>query len=174
MPENSSGASPAQGGAAAARASEEIDPAIEALELSETARQAAYILKRTHPSVVFTSGRRDKAAQASAMASNVVFNRQWIRQTYLPSEVSAACQRWVDLHPEAGTKEAIALGLKSVFDSMSDSQLAHISKHLSGSAFDVQPVVAGAEEIKETIRGLPGLDKFLEREGGLTRWHAQF
>ncbi len=31
-----------------------------------------------------------------------------------------------------------------------------------------------AEAIKKTIRGLSGLDKFLDTEGGLVRWHAQF
>jgi hypothetical protein len=172
MPQDNS--NPSLGAAAPARVNEEMDAEIEALELSETARQAAYILKRRHPSVRFTSGRRDKNAQASAMASNVVSNRQWIRETYLPSEVRDLCQKWVDEHPEQRTKEAITLGLKRVFDSVSDSQLARISKHLSGAAFDVQPVEAGAAEIKDTIRGLPGLDKFLEREGGLVRWHAQF
>jgi hypothetical protein len=31
-----------------------------------------------------------------------------------------------------------------------------------------------ADEIKKTIRGLAGLDIFLDTEGGLERWHAQF
>ena len=35
------------------------DPAIESLNLSEPARSAAYTIKRKHPWVVFTSGRRD-------------------------------------------------------------------------------------------------------------------
>jgi len=49
-----------------------------------------------------------------------------------------------------------------------------LSKHLSGEAFDVQPVDKDAEAIKKTIRGLTGLDKFFDTEGGLVRWHAQF
>jgi hypothetical protein len=52
--------------------------------------------------------------------------------------------------------------------------LAMLSKHLSGDAFDVQPVDTDAAAIKKTIRGLKGLDRFLEKEGGLIRWHAQF
>lgn len=32
----------------------------------------------------------------------------------------------------------------------------------------------GADQIKKAIRGLPGLGLFLEKEGGLVRWHAQF
>jgi len=151
-----------------------LDPAIEALELAPVAKKAAYALKRLHPGVVFTSGRRDKVAQARAMAANVVKNRQWIAQTYLASLVSAACQKWVDEHPEAVTQEAIQRGLISVFDSIGEAELGHISKHLSGEAFDVQPVAANAEAIKASIRALEGLTKFLDREGGLERWHAQF
>ena len=76
--------------------------AIESLALTPAAKAAAYELKRLHPGVVFTSGRRDKAAQAHAMASNVIRNRKWIVQTYKESEVQAACQKWVDEHPRSG------------------------------------------------------------------------
>lgn len=150
------------------------DPSIEALHLSDTAKAAAYALKDAHPAVVFTSGRRDKHSQAHAMASNVVSNRDWIKETYLPSEVSSACQQWVDDNPDQTSLDEITAGIEGVFDSMSDAQLAKISKHLSGDAFDVQPVTANADAIKATIRGLAGLSKFLEKEGGLVRWHAQF
>src|SRR4029453_17524173 len=95
------------------------DEAIESLALTPAARDAAYELKRQHPEVVFTHGRRDKAAQARAMASNVVKNRKWIVQTYKESEVRAACQKWVDEHPEAATQEQILAGLLRVFNSLS-------------------------------------------------------
>src|SRR5262249_62141138 len=81
-----------------------INDAIEALDLAPVARAAAYELKRLHPGVVFTSGRRDTTGQARAMASNVVKNRKWIVQTYKASEACAACQKWVDDHPEATTQ----------------------------------------------------------------------
>ena len=68
----------------------------------------------------------------------------------------------------------IAAGLVSVFDRATDAELGKLSKHLSGDAFDVQPVDKDAESIKKTIRGLPGLGKFLDVEGGLVRWHVQF
>ena len=151
-----------------------VDEAIEALDLAPVAKAAAYALKLQHPEVVFTSGRRDKFGQARAMASNVVRNRKWIVQTYKASDIRTACQRWVDDHPEATTRDQIQDGLLSVFNSVTDEQLGGLSKHLSGNAFDVQPVQHGAEAIKAAIRGLKGLDLFLEREGGLERWHAQF
>lgn len=155
------------------RAGQPLDPAIEALDLQPVARAAAYELKRRHPGVIFTSGRRDKVAQARAMASNVVKNRQWIVQTYKESETRAACQKWVDEHL-AATQDQIQDGLLHVFNSLAPDQLGKLSKHLSGNAFDVQPVDHDAAAIKASIRELQGLELFLDREGGLERWHAEF
>jgi len=159
-------------GVAAAPA--QTDPEIEALNLANKARKAAYELKKAHPSVKFTSGRRTKEDQARAMASNVVENRKWIEETYVASALRTKCQQWVDDNPEKKTQTEIAQGLVSIFNESNDTELGKLSKHLSGEAFDVQPVEENAEAIKSTIRGLPGLGKFLDKEGGLVRWHAQF
>lgn len=150
------------------------DPLIEALALSDPAKKAAYQLKKVHATVTFTSGRRGKPEQASAMAENVVLNRNWIKETYAVSAARDACQKWLDENLDKKTKAEITIGLRSVLESLSDSQLTHLSKHLSGHAFDVQPVEKDAELIKTTIRGLAGLSLFLEKEGGLVRWHAEF
>lgn len=160
----------------AAMTGDSKDPVIEALDLSDKAKKAAYRLKAKFSTIVFTSGRRDKAAQARAMASNVVLNRKWIKQTYHSSEAIKACQKWVDEHPEKKTKTEIAAGLKSVFDGLTDKELAKVSKHLSGDAFDVQPVTKDDKEIKKMLRELTKETggKFLDKEGGLVRWHAQF
>lgn len=160
--------------AASAAVADPMDAQIEGLSLAPTARTAAYALKKAHPAVSFTSGRRGKADQARAMASNVVKNRKWIEQTYAASTLRTQCQAWVDANPEKKTQAEIAEGLVSVFDAVTDEELGKFSKHLSGEAFDVQPVDADADAIKKTIRGLTGLDKFLDTEGGLVRWHAQF
>jgi hypothetical protein len=77
-----------------------LDPDIEKLDLARTARVAAYALKKAHPSVRFTSGRRNKAEQAPAMASNVVKNRKWIEATYIASILRTKCQQWVDKNPD--------------------------------------------------------------------------
>jgi hypothetical protein len=152
-----------------------LDAAIEALGLAATARRAAYALKALHPDVVFTSGRRDKSSQAAAMASNVVINRSWIRQTYVDTPASRACQKWVDEHPDAATREALHVGLLSVLEDLADADLGRLSRHLSGEAFDVRPVPGEiGDAIKADIRSLDGLTRFLEKEGGLVRWHAQF
>jgi hypothetical protein len=152
----------------------ELDPEIEALDLALTAKIAAYALKKAHPGVIFTSGRRNKRDQARAMSENVILNRKWIEQTYAKTPARDNCQKWVDDHPGKTTQQEIEAGLASVIDALPDAELARLSKHLSGDAFDVQPVIEDAEQIKATIRSLPGLKVFLDMEGGLVRWHAQF
>jgi hypothetical protein len=149
--------------------------AIEDLDLAPVARRAAEQLLAAHPGVVFTSGRRDIAGQAQAMAANVVRNIAWIAQTYTDTPQRAALQAVVDALGHGYDARAYAAVLRAELSRWSDLDLAHVSKHLSGDAFDVQPVPGAAGElIKDTIRKLPGLTKFLDREGGLVRWHAQF
>lgn len=84
---------------------------IEDLKLEPVAEQAARLLQQKHPNIEFTSGRRDVAQQAHAMAGNIVSldDRQWIGKTYL---AGAVLQQWVDDHPEAGTIDQITAGLQ--------------------------------------------------------------
>src|SRR5262249_15243477 len=95
-------------------------------------------------------------------------------RTYRASPQRNALQKWVDDHPQATTKAAIAAGLKSVMDGWTDAQKRGFSRHMVGLAFDVRPVSQGAARIKSFIRALPHLHKFLDREGGLIIWHADF
>ncbi len=144
---------------------------IEELQLEAVARKAATILHNKYPQLQFTSGRRSIFQQAHAMARNVVLNRKWIGQTYL---AGAKLQRWVDTHPGAKTVDAITAGLEQTLKTKPEAEFLKISRHLTGKAFDVKPVTANAKKIKADILQLPGLHKFLDKEGGLVRWHAQF
>ncbi len=144
---------------------------IEEMNLEPVAKNAATILQNKYPQLKFTSGRRTVFQQAHAMAGNVVFNRKWIGQTYL---AGGKLQQWVDKHPEAKTVDAITAGLEQTMKAMPEAELLKISRHLTGKAFDVRPVTVNAAAIKADILKLPGLHKFLEKEGGLVRWHAQF
>ena len=144
---------------------------IEEMQLEPVAKNAATLIKEKYPHLVFTSGRRTISQQAHAMANNVKLNRKWIEQTYL---AAAALQKWVDSHPEAKTVDQIAAGLERTMKDMPEKDLLKIRRHLTGKAFDIRPVVKDASAIKSYIKKLPGLQKFLEREGGLERWHAQF
>ncbi|OLC53713.1 MAG: hypothetical protein AUH85_13535 [Chloroflexi bacterium 13_1_40CM_4_68_4] len=108
------------------------------------------------------------------MARNIVesADRGWIASVYL---AAAPLQAWVDAHPEAVTVEELSAGLEETLLAMSSADQARVSKHVSGDAFDLRPVHGESEaRIRETIRGLPGLVKFIDREGGLERWHVQF
>jgi gamma-glutamyl:cysteine ligase YbdK (ATP-grasp superfamily) len=144
----------------------------EDLGLSDYAKSAAEQLKRDFPTVVFTSGRRTVDEQASAMAGNIVKNRQWIAQTYAASAERDALQAWVDENQHANTAAAVARGLSGIMNSWADSQRVKLSRHFAGLAFDVRPT--SDAKLKAAIRGLPHLVKFLENEGGLTIWHAEF
>jgi hypothetical protein len=64
---------------------------IEELQLEPVAEQGARLLQQKHPNIEFTSGRRNVAQQAHAMASNIVslHDRQWIRKTYKGNVSSA-------------------------------------------------------------------------------------
>jgi hypothetical protein len=146
---------------------------IDDLDLVDFAADAARILLKAHPEVLFTSGRRTVDEQASAMAANVVKRRKWIEQTYVKTAERDALQNWIDSHPEARTQAAISTGLQSIMSGWSDDQKTLVSLHFCGHAFDVQPIANG-DAIKKTIRSLPNLRKFLETEGGLVRWHADF
>ncbi|HVY17967.1 MAG TPA: hypothetical protein VHB27_22300 [Rhodopila sp.] len=146
---------------------------IGSLDLSPKAKKAAEELLKKFPDIQFTSGRRGLKDQARAMSQNVVKNRKWIEQTYTKSKASQACQKWVDDHPEATKAGDIEAGLSKTLKDLGPAA-GQISKHLTGDAFDVQPVSKNAKEIKDYIRKLPGVGKFLEKEGGLVRWHVQF
>ena len=164
------------GHAAAARKKPGSKPrSIESLNLSPKAKKAAQQLLKEYPDIVFTSGRRDLAGQAHAMAGNVVKKRDWIGKTYAPNEASKACQKWVDDHPEAKTQKEIAAGLLKTLQALGP-KAGQMSKHLSGDAFDIQPVKDKdkAEAIKKSIKVLPGVKQFLDHEGGLEIWHVGF
>jgi hypothetical protein len=160
---------------AATSSAHDADAVIEALGLRARARIAAYALKKAHPAVVFTSGRRSLVDQARAMAQNIVSNRKWIAETYAPSAVSAKCQRWLDANAKKTQQSEIQNGLLEVLQEATDTERSYLSRHLSGDAFDVQPVQDDAEAIKSMLRKLvKPHGRFLDVEGGLVRWHAQF
>jgi hypothetical protein len=148
---------------------------IDALNLSPKAKKGAELLLKEYPDIVFTSGRRDLPGQARAMAGNVVKKRDWIEKTYKSNDASKACQKWVDDHPDAKTQKEIAAGLLETLKALGP-KAGQMSRHLSGDAFDIQPVKDKdkAEAIKKSIKELPDMKQFLDREGGLEIWHVGF
>jgi hypothetical protein len=149
---------------------------IEALDLHPTAKAAAYELKKKRPTIVFTSGRRNVTEQALAMAGNIVSsgNRNWMKDTYTDSAPLLELQKWVNDNPSKTRKDDISTALETAMNAMTDAERGKISKHLTGEAFDVKPVTKDADAIKKDIESLTGKTKFLDKEGGLVRWHVQF
>lgn len=146
------------------------------LILVEPVQTVARDLAMVFPDVFFSSGRRTLEQQAYAMADNVVVNRKWIAQTYVASLASAACQACVDANPTEMKVSKIVELLLGVLKAFPEDQLIHLSRHLSGRAFDVDPVDgAKGENIKAWLhmRAAQVGGKFLEREGGLRRWHFE-
>lgn len=149
---------------------------IDDLGLGASAKAAAESLLKQFPAdVKFTSGRRTISQQAAAMAPNIVKRRRWVEETYKDTPQRAALQKWVDDHPEATTGAAIAAGLAGVMSSWTATQQRNFSRHITGDAFDVQPVAgAQGDKIKQAIAKLPKLNWHTFSEGGLEIWHAQF
>ncbi len=144
------------------------------LQLADYVQEIVERFKADFPDLIFHSGRRDLAQQAQAMAANVVCNRRWIAETYAATPERNALQSWADSHPEAN-QETLAAGFLEIMTPWEDEQKAHLSRHFSGEAVDIQPVPGErGKEIQEAIARLPNLRKFLTREGGLTIWHAEF
>lgn len=147
------------------------------MKLSRVAREGAERLQAACPWVVFTSGRRDLESQARAMAVNSLQDRRWIEKTYLSAR---PLQDWLIANPQADTVDQVSDGLYHTLLSLSDAEVAAISRHLTGDAWDVKPMVHEGkatlygEKILDAMRALPGIDKVLLKEGGLIRWHAQF
>jgi len=124
--------------------------------------------------MIFSSGRRNIAHQAAAMAPHVVKDRQWIRKTYRDIANATELQRWLDEHPEVTTADAVAAGLQSVMSGWATDRLRRLSWHLSGDAFDIVPTQKPDDEaVTRAIRALPHFEKLLTKEGNDIVWHVQ-
>ena len=146
---------------------------IEQLNLEPVAEAGARKLKELFPHIDFTSGRRSLRDQARAMSQNVTLNNSWIYQTYTGSEAAISLQDYVDHHLNQTAKH-YEDAFTTILEKFSSDQLTRLSKHLGGQAFDIRPTTQDADAIKTTAHSLTGLTKFLDKEGGLVRWHLQF
>jgi hypothetical protein len=149
--------------------------------LEPNARNVALRLLMQFPQLVLTSGRRCVDDQCRAMAENEAEARDWVRRTYAESPVEVAVCSWLDQNPSITDVAGIETGLLGVLAGFDQLELHQLSWHLSGEAFDIQPLTdesatavtsAIRDEIIAIIQG-GGSAKFLPSEGGLLRWHVQ-
>lgn len=168
---------------------------LEDLGLGPLARAAALeLLTEFGPDVImFSRGYSDLRAQARAMAGNVLRNKEWIKQTYTRKErpsyaIACLLQDVVYRNSEINDRMAITDYLHAALLAIPNGH--EISFHCrttvdgepAAEAFDLVPLeddlgiaTAMGFKVKDKIRrGLPDLDTFLTREGGLPIWHVQF
>lgn len=152
---------------------------IHQLQLAPTMRKRALELQAAHPTVVFTSGRRDLLRQAKAMAKHVVADRQWIQKTYIHG---ALLQTAIDFRPEAVTEAQIEAVLYQTMVGMSETELSSLSDHFGGNAVDMVPMeyqdeseqwmpTDEGQQVMDWIQACPDTKAFLRREGGRMIWH---
>lgn len=133
------------------------------------------------PFLTLTSALRLVDGQCEAMAENEAKARDWVQDTYRSSPVEVAVQSWLDQNPTIVDVAGIEEGLLGVMAQFSAAELHALSWHLTGEAFDIQPLTdERAPAVKSAIGELViaeieggGTAKFLPTEGGLLRWHVQ-
>lgn len=159
---------------------------IEQMQLAPNARRAAQMLRETHPSIVFTSGRRDMRGQARAMAENTIRHGVgWLNSTYKNKEMVEQLEDWMEANlDKTASKQQMTEGFYQTLVTLQAGRLTQFP-HCRGDAFDIQcPRFAdgridelSVSAIKRTIEALPvelGLQLILTREGALRIIHAQF
>lgn len=135
-----------------------------------------------HPWAQVTSGKRTRESQAAAMAENEARAPGWIAATYVDSAPKRAlldCLR--TLRITRPVKASLLAAFLVVLEGFSDDELSALTLHLAGRAFDLQPehvdgvltprAVALAAFLAAEAKARGG--KFLDREGGLLRFHWQ-
>jgi len=156
------------------------------MHLSANAKRAAQLVLAAHPTVIFTSGRRDVRDQARAMAQNVMhFGTDWLGQTYKNQHMVRSLVDWTHAHLESTA--SLALMTDGFYQTLVSGQAGQLAQfpHVCGDAFDIQcPRHASGQideqavnAIRHTIVMLPvslGLQLILTREGALRIVHAQF
>lgn len=151
---------------------------VDQLSLAPAAYKGAKLLAAMFPEIVFTSGRRSIEKQARVMAVNSMKNRRFIEQTYLDGD---SLQQVVNKLPIDCSQATMEANLYNALLSLDAIGLMRVSRHLTGDAFDIQPIVdcSGIPSTKgqmviDYIRRNMAEAKMLLREGGLVIWHVQF
>ena len=151
------------------------------MKLSPNARKGAEWVKDRHPSIVFTSGRRDPKDQARVMAQNVaIYGIGWLFATYKMTPALKTLNAWVEANPTVKEPKLIAEGFYNCLLACHSGDLYTLSKHLTGDAWDAQWPAdeAEAERICADIQAnMPAeyqMTKLITREGALRVIHVQF
>lgn len=135
-------------------------------------------IKARCPGAVLLSGKRTRTEQARAMAENCVAagSEKWIADTYKWSRVSSACIDSAGVsfrHLKKPSIDAVTLAIAAAMALFSDEQLAALSSHMTGRAFDLKPGDSFVTSVtREVVKKFGG--ELITNEGGLNRLHAEF
>ena len=150
---------------------------LDQLRLAPRAKTGAVLLNERFPDIQFTSGLRDIQAQARVMATNQLRKPFWIRDTYLRGK---ELQRLLDTQT-LNTQLELQAFIQKWLEGQTSEQLAQLSRHLGGYAFDIKPSVdrkgytnTQGFDMISFIHTVVQPEKFLQWEGGLQIWHLQF
>jgi len=150
---------------------------LDQLRLAPRAKTGAVLLNERFPDMQFTSGLRDIQAQARVMATNQLRKPFWIRDTYLRGK---ELQRLLDTQT-LNTQLELQAFIQKWLEGQTSEQLAQLSRHLGGYAFDIKPSVdrkgytnTQGFDMISFIHTVVQPEKFLQWEGGLQIWHLQF
>jgi len=150
---------------------------LDQLRLAPRAKTGAVLLNERFPDMQFTSGLRDIHAQARVMATNQLRKPFWIRDTYLRGK---ELQRLLDTQT-LNTQLELQAFIQKWLEGQTSEQLAQLSRHLGGYAFDIKPSVdrkgytnTQGFDMISFIHTVVQPEKFLQWEGGLQIWHLQF
>jgi len=159
---------------------------IEQLRLSPNAQHAAQIVQAKHPTVLFTSGRRDVREQARVMAENTIrYGVGWLGETYKNRQMVESLEDWMEQNlDKTSSVPMMTEGFYVTLTSTMPGQLMQFP-HCRGDAFDIQcPRFASGQvdeqtvsQIRHTLETLPnelGLQLILTKEGAHRVIHAQF
>lgn len=150
-------------------ASDPIPPDVE--HLCPAAATGLAALRQAVPSVVVTSGVRDRQREARAWADNIARRRTWMRilRAHDRPELIAA-QAWIDQHWRAlrGHPEPIGDHLEAVFATLDDATMAELSPHVAGRALDLRK---SSRVTRGLLRRLPSVSAVLDEHD---HWHVSF
>jgi hypothetical protein len=139
------------------------DAEIDGLDLQSDVADAARALKKKIPAVHFTSGRRTLEEDSSAVAGNIVANRNYV-DIFVNSRPKRLIKKWVDDHPTA-TRQEITDALVAILEPMNETERSYWSLHLAGRAFDISQSSCSLADLQKAF------PQALQEE---THWHVQF
>jgi len=170
---------------------------ITALKLAPPAKAIAMELQTKYPGVKFRRGRWTVAEKAQEMTLNLLetyrkaaadesenLNRERLIMTLANPNSFGTNSRsdvvrlglvaWLDGDGNQITQQELQLQLERLIARLTEAELNDLSMHLTGSAFDIEPLFAEPTTLKQVLEKMPyACHVEIEPEGKDQLWHIQ-